>query len=38
MKEKLLIFGIVWVLVVLGIYSWYSIQKKIKKTIKDMDL
>jgi hypothetical protein len=38
MKEKILIFGIVWVLVVLGIYGWYSIQKKIKKNIKDMDL
>jgi hypothetical protein len=37
MKEKILIFGIVWVIIVLGIYGWYSIQKKIKKNINDMD-
>jgi len=37
MKEKLLIFGIVWTLVVLGAYGWYLTNKKVKKNIKDMD-
>lgn len=33
-----IIFGLMVVVIVVGIYGWWSIERQIKKNIDDMDL
>jgi hypothetical protein len=38
MIKDIIIFGILTVVVIVGLYGWWSIERQIKKNIDDMDL
>jgi hypothetical protein len=38
MIVDVIIFGLMAVVIVVGLYGWWSIEKQIKKNIDDMDL
>jgi hypothetical protein len=38
MMSDIIIFGILTIVVIFGLYGWWSIERQIKKNIDDMDL